>query len=114
MSDLEGLNNRFLRAQSVFERNIRESDELEFLSRFGFMATEICLMVLEDTSMPVAEICERIARIFAQLSEDASNLPTQDASDLADTFRICHTATLKLSELTRTGDKSSAHGSCLE
>lgn len=99
MNDLSNLTDRFLGAQSVFDRYIRESEDLEFLSRLGFMATEICLMVLEDTTMPVDEMCDRIASIFDQLSTECDALSFDGAALLSETFRTCQTATQELASL---------------
>lgn len=96
MSNLPDLTDRYLSAQSVFDRFIRENEALEFYSRLGFMATEICLMVLEDPSMPITEMCERIAGIFERLSQECIGLPDRDADDLARAFRQCHETTLSL------------------
>ena len=109
MNDLSELTDRFLGAQSVFDRYIRESEDLEFLSRLGFMATEICLMVLEDTSMPVDEMCERIAAIFDQLAKECHALSVGGADTLSETFQSCYLATLQLSAFIADG-KTQAKG----
>lgn len=99
MSNLPDLTDRYLSAQSVFDRFIREDEALEFYSRLGFMATEICLMVLEDPSMPIDEMCKRIAGIFDHLSQECTDLPASNAEELAGTFRQCHATTLKLTAM---------------
>lgn len=101
MTELERVHSTFLHAQSVFEEFIRRDDSLKGHGRVGFMATEICLIVLEDTRAPLADMCESLAGVFHSLSRERITDHSRGNTDLLKTFEDCESAAKSLAAIVR-------------
>lgn len=92
------INDIYLSAQSLCDHLIRTDDILEPYSRIGFMASEICLIMLEDTNLPTSEVSRSIANVFQKLSTETLKENSPDAENLANTFRQCEVASVRLAQ----------------
>ena len=101
MTERERIRSTFLHAQSVFDEFIRKDDGLKGYGRVGFMATEICLIVLEDTKTPLADMCESLADVFHSLSSERPTAHSRGNTDLLKAFEDCESAAKSLAAIVR-------------